>query len=198
VWNDHQGRDRARRALEWSLEQLRTDHVDLYLIHWPSPAQGLYVETWHAFTEFLADGRARSIGVSNFGVEHLERIIDATGVVPAVNQVELHPRLQQPDLRAFHSRNGIATEAWSPLGRGRLLDDPVVSEIASATGRTPAQVLLRWSVQLGNVVIPRSTKPARIEENFDIFDFTLSGYQMARIGQLDAGARIGPDPARFG
>ena len=198
VWNDDHGRDRTLRAFEGSLQQLGFDWIDLYLIHWPAPAQDRYVETWQAMCELRAEGRARSIGVSNFLPEHIERIIDATGVAPAVNQVELHPRLAQRDLRAFHRDRRIVTEAWSPLGRGALLDDPVVGEVAEQTGRTPAQVLLRWSTQLGCVVIPRSVRPARIEENAQIFDFELDQGQMAAIERLDRAERIGPDPARFG
>jgi diketogulonate reductase-like aldo/keto reductase len=198
VWNDDHGRDRTRRSFERSLERLSSEWVDLYLIHWPAPAQGRYVETWQTMCELREEGRARSIGVSNFQPEHIERIIDATGVVPAVNQVELHPRLQQRELRAFHGEQQIVTESWSPLGRGAILDDPVVKDVAARTGRTPAQVLLRWNVQLGCVVIPRSVRPARIEENAQIFDFELDQQQMEAIGRLDRAQRIGPDPAQFG
>jgi diketogulonate reductase-like aldo/keto reductase len=186
------------RAFERSMERLGSEWVDLYLIHWPAPAQDRYVETWQALSELHEDGRARSIGVSNFLPEHIERIVGATGVVPAVNQVELHPRLQQRELRAFHRDHEIVTESWSPLGRGALLDDPVVKEIAAKTSRTPAQVLLRWNAQLGCVVIPRSVRPARIEENAQIFDFELDPDQMDAIGRLDRQQRIGPDPAGFG
>ena len=198
VWNDDQGRDRTRRAFERSLERLASEWLDLYLIHWPAPAQGRYVETWQAMCEFREEGRARSIGVSNFLPEHIERIIDATGVAPAVNQVELHPRLQQRELRAFHKEHRILTESWSPLGRGTLLDDPVIKDVAAQTGRTPAQVLLRWNVQLGCVVIPRSVRAQRIEENAQIFDFELDQEQMEAIARLDREQRIGPDPGRFG
>ena len=198
VWNDDHGRDRTLRAFERSIGRLGFDWVDLYLIHWPAPYQGKYIETWQALCELKEAGRARSIGVSNFLVDHLERIIDATGVVPSVNQVELHPRLQQSELRRFHAGRGIVTESWSPLGRGALLNDPVIEEIASATGRTPAQVLLRWNVQLRSVVIPRSVRPERIEENAQIFDFELDPEQMHAIEGLDRDERIGPDPARFG
>jgi 2,5-diketo-D-gluconate reductase A len=197
VWNNDHGRERTLRAFEGSLERLRSEWIDLYLIHWPAPAQNKYLETWQTLCELREQGRARSIGVSNFLPEHLERIIDATGVVPAVNQVELHPRLAQPDLRRFHDGHEILTEAWSPLGRGALLDDPVIAQTAQATQRTPAQVLLRWNVQLGCVVIPRSVRPHRIEENARIFDFDLSEEQMQAIGELDRGERIGPDPAQF-
>jgi diketogulonate reductase-like aldo/keto reductase len=198
LWNDDHGHDQARRAFEQSLGRLGLDYVDLYLIHWPVPRDGRYLEAWEALCELKDRERARSIGVSNFTVEHLERIIDASGVVPAVNQVELHPQLQQPELCEFHRRRGIATEAWSPLGQGKILDDPTIAEIASSHDRTPAQVVLRWHLQLGNVVIPKSVTPARIEENFQIFDFELSDEEMAGFETLNTGRRIGPDPETFG
>jgi 2,5-diketo-D-gluconate reductase A len=198
LWNSDQGRDRAMRAFEQSLSRLGFDYVDLYLIHWPAPSQGLYIETWDAFTELQRDGRARSIGVSNFTIEHLRRIIEGSGVVPAVNQVELHPRHQQAELGRFHSGRGIVTEAWSPLARGRVLDERVIEEIAARHGRTPAQVILRWHVQLGNVVIPRSVNPSRIAENFAIFDFSLNDEEMEAVSALDESARVGPDPRTFG
>ena len=197
LWNSDHGRDRTLRAFEQSLDRLGLERIDLYLIHWPAPARDRYVETWKALTELRDGGRARSIGVSNFEIDHLERILDATGVAPAVNQVELHPRFQQSDLRRFHSEHGIVTEAWSPLAQGGVLEDPVVAELASAHGRTPAQVVLRWHLQLGNVVIPKSATPARIEENFAIFDFRLDDDAMRAMEGLDAGERIGPDPATF-
>jgi 2,5-diketo-D-gluconate reductase A len=196
--NDDHGRDQARRAFAESLSKLGGDYIDLYLIHWPIPARDLYLETWETLCSLREEGSVRSIGVSNFQIEHLERIIEATGVVPAVNQIELHPRLQQAELRRFHSEHGILTEAWSPLGKGQLLDDPVIVDIASAHDRTPAQVVLRWHVQLGNVVIPKSVTPARIEENFHVFDFALSAEDMDRLGELDRGERTGPDPDTFG
>jgi 2,5-diketo-D-gluconate reductase A len=198
VWPSDYGRAETADALHRSLEALGDEFVDLYLLHWPAPGQGRYVEAYEALVELRAQGLTRSIGVSNFFPEALEAAIDATGVVPAVNQVELHPRFEQRELRAFHKQHGILTEAWSPLGRGAILDDPIVTGIASAVGRTPAQVVLRWHLQLGNVVIPKSVTPARIEENFDVFDFELSAEQVAEIDRLDdPGARIGPDPARF-
>lgn len=197
LWNSSHGHDRALRACEKSLERLGLEYVDLYLIHWPVPAEDKYVETWQALCELKADGRARSIGVSNFLVEHLERIIDATGEVPAINQVELHPKLPQAELRAFHSEHRILTEAWSPLARGDLLDEPTVRELADQHDRSPAQVILRWHIQLGNVVIPKSATPARVEENFRIFDFELTSQDMEAIAELNTGERTGPDPATF-
>ncbi|HET6866878.1 MAG TPA: aldo/keto reductase [Solirubrobacteraceae bacterium] len=198
LFNDDHGRDRARRAFAESLEKLGGDYIDLYLIHWPIPSRDQYVETWETLCSLREEGSVRSIGVSNFQIEHLERIVDATGVVPAVNQIELHPRLQQPELRRFHSEHGILTEAWSPLGKGQLLDDPVIEDIASAHDRTPAQVVLRWHIQLGNVVIPKSATPSRIEENFNVFDFALGADEMDRLSELDRGERTGPDPDTFG
>jgi 2,5-diketo-D-gluconate reductase A len=197
VWNDDQGRERTQRAFERSLNRLGFDYVDLYLIHWPAPAQDQYLETWETLIEFREQGRTRSVGVSNFQIDHLQGIIDATGVVPVLNQVELHPRLQLSELRTFHEEHDIATEAWSPLGRGRILNDPVIGNLADSIGRTPAQVVLRWHAQLGNIVIPRSVTPSRIEENFEIFDFELDDDALHAIQQLDEGERIGPDPATF-
>ncbi len=197
LWNGDQGYDNARRAFARSLDRLESDYVDLYLIHWPVPSRDLYVETWKALIECHQEGRARSIGVSNFEIAHLERIIDETGVTPAVNQIELHPQLQQRELRAFHARHSILTEAWSPLGQGAALDEAVIREIAEELGRTPAQVVLRWHIELGNVVIPKSVTPARIEENFELFDFELGPERLSRIAELDAGERTGPDPNQF-
>lgn len=196
--NGEHGRDRADRAFATSVEKLGGDYIDLYLIHWPIPRRGLYVETWEALCGLREQGRVRSIGVSNFQIEHLERIIDATGVVPAVNQIELHPRLQQAELRRFHAEHNIATEAWSPLGKGQFLDDPTIERIAAAHGRTPAQIVLRWHIELGNVVIPKSVTPERIEENFELFGFALSEDDMRALAELDRGERTGPDPDTFG
>lgn len=198
VWNDDQGHDETLRALDASLEKLGLDHVDLYLIHWPLPARDRYLETWRALEKIHADGRARAIGVSNFQPDHLTRLMENSDVVPAVNQVELHPRLQQERLRAFHAEHGIATEAWSPLAQGGVLDEPAVTGIAEAHGRTPAQVVLRWHLQLGNIVIPKSVTPERIRQNLDVFDFTLSDDEIAALTTLDDGTRTGPDPDTFG
>ncbi len=195
--NDSHGYDQATRALKTSLGQLEMDYVDLYLIHWPRPSEDLYVETWKALIEAQKAGLARSIGVSNFQPAHLERIIAETGVTPAVNQIELHPYLTQPGLRREHADRGIVTEAWSPLAQGAVLDEPAITEIAEAHGRTPGQVVLRWHVQLGNVVFPKSINPERIRQNIDIFDFELSGEEMERIEALDRGERTGPDPDTF-
>ena len=199
LWNNDQGRDSARRAFEDSLRRLGMDYVDLYLIHWPAPAQDRYVETWKTFEELHADGRARAIGVSNFRVQDLQRLFDECDVVPALNQIELHPRLVQEELRAFHAEHGIVTEAWSPLASGGdVLRDPVVTAIAERHGKNPGQTIIRWHIQLGNVVIPRSIRPERIAGNIDVFDFELSDEEMARISSLDAGERTGPDPDNFG
>ena len=197
VWNSDQGYDSTLSAFEASIERLGLDFLDLYLIHWPLPAAGKFVETFRALAHLRDQGRIRSIGVSNFAPEHLEMLIDGTGIVPVINQVELHPRLSQPELREVHARLGIATEAWAPLGRGSLLAHPTVTEVARRCGKTPAQVLIRWHIQLGNIVIPKSVHPERIVGNFEVFDFELGTAEMAEISSLDDGARLGPDPRTF-
>ncbi|MGW7413947.1 aldo/keto reductase [Streptomyces sp. NPDC054863] len=194
LWNADQGHDATLAAFDASLDKLGLDHVDLYLIHWPTPARDLYSETWRAFEKLLADGRTRAIGVSNFQPAHLERLLDKASVVPAVNQIELHPGLQQRELRAFHARHGILTEAWSPLAQGAVLGDPAITSIAARHGRSPAQVVLRWHLQTGNVVIPKSVTEARIRENLDVFGFVLSEQEIDAIAALDRGMRTGPDP----
>lgn len=197
VWNADQGYDSTLAAFEKSMGRLGLDILDLYLIHWPLPARGKFIDTFRALAHLRDQGRIRSIGVSNFAPEHLEMLIDGTGIVPVVNQVELHPRLSQAELREVHSRLGIATEAWAPLGRGSLLSHPTVTEVAQRCGKTPAQALIRWHIQLGNIVIPKSVNPERIVSNFEVFDFELSTAQMAAISSLDDGARLGPDPRTF-
>ncbi|HET7417004.1 MAG TPA: aldo/keto reductase [Solirubrobacterales bacterium] len=197
LWNSEQGYDSTLRAFEKSLERLGTGHVDLYLIHWPLPSRDLYLETWRAFERIKEEGGASSIGVSNFRSEDLERLEREAEQRPTVNQVELHPRLQQAELRAWLGDHGIATEAWSPLAQGDLLEDGTIATIAAHHDRSPAQVILRWHLQLGNVVIPKSATPERIRENFEVFDFELSEDDMAAIERLDSGQRIGPDPGTF-
>ena len=199
LWNSDQGYDSALRALDQSLARLKLDTVDLYLIHWPCPTQGQALASWKALIQARRDGKAKSIGVSNFRAEDLERIIDATGVTPAVNQIELHPWLQQRALRAAHARHGIVTEAWSPLARGGdLLTDATLARIAARHHKTAAQVVLRWHLQSDLVVFPKSTHIERLRENLGALDFTLDDADMAAINQLDAGKRTGPDPAVFG
>jgi 2,5-diketo-D-gluconate reductase A len=197
LWNSQQGFDSTLEAFDASLGRLGLDHVDLYLIHWPVPTEGRFLDTWRAFERIHGDGRSRTIGVSNFRIEDLERLEQEAEILPTVNQVELHPRLQQAELRAWHSDHRIATEAWSPLAQGALLSEETVVAVAADRRKPPAQVILRWHLQLGNVVIPKSVTPERIRENIDIFDFELSDEEMEAIGNLDAGERIGPDPSTF-
>lgn len=198
LWNSDQGYDATLRAFDASLAKLGLEYLDLYLIHWPLPSRGRYVDSYKAFEKLLADGRVRAIGVSNFLPEHLERLIAETSVIPAVNQIELHPHMQQHAAREFHARQGIATEAWSPLGQGKgLLEVPAIVAVAQKHNRTPAQVVLRWHVQLGNIAIPKSVTPARIRENIDVFDFSLDEEDLAAISALNEDRRLGPDPATF-
>jgi diketogulonate reductase-like aldo/keto reductase len=199
LWNSEQGHDATLRAFDESLTRLGLDYVDLYLIHWPVPSKDLYADTYKAFEKIYADGRAKAIGVSNFLPEHLERLLGETSVIPVLNQIELHPQFQQAEARAFHARHDILTEAWSPLGQGRgLLEVPTIVAVARKHGRTPAQVVLRWHLQLGNVVIPKSVTPSRIQENIDVFDFELDADDLAAFAALDEGRRLGPDPLTFG
>jgi 2,5-diketo-D-gluconate reductase A len=196
--NNAHGTAEARRAFDESLSRLGLDYVDLYLVHWPLPAKDRYVETWRALAAIHREGPARAIGVSNFQIGHLKRLFTETDVVPAVNQVELHPYLTQEPLRAFHDRHGIATESWSPLAKGgELLTDPIITGLAEKYGKTPAQIAIRWHLELGNVVIPKSVTPARIKENIDVFDFELADDDVASISELNRDERTGPDPDIF-
>ena len=194
VWNDHHGYDATLRAFDDSMVNLGLDYVDMYLIHWPCPRRGLFPETYRALETLYREGRVRAIGVSNFQPAHLDRLLQSAEVVPAVNQIELHPWLQQEELRHKHAELGIRTEAWSPLGRGQVLSDPVIQACAAEHHRTPAQVILRWHMQLGNIAIPKASSEARIRENLDVFGFELSGRDLAAINALDRGQRTGSHP----
>jgi 2,5-diketo-D-gluconate reductase A len=197
--NDAHGFDAAMKAFDASLEKLQRDTLDLYLIHWPLPAKDQYAEAWKAMQALRDDGRITTIGVCNFQVPHLQKLYDQTGEFPAINQIELHPYLVQQELRDFHAEHGIVTEAWSPLASGGLgvMEDETITSIAQAHSVTPAQAILRWHLQLGNVVIPKSVTPSRIEENFDLFGFELTDEEVERITGLDRGERTGPDPDTF-
>lgn len=196
LWNDRQGYDAALRAFDETMDKLGFDTLDLYLIHWPMPAQDQYVDSWKALIRLREEGRIRAIGVSNFLPDHLERLIEETGEAPAINQIELHPYFQQAKQREVHEKLGIATECWSPLGQGEALSDAILTEIASRYGKSAAQVILRWQIQLGLVTIPKSSNHDRMRENISIFDFELTEAEMAQIKDLDsAEGRIGPDPA---
>ncbi len=198
LWNREHGYDEALRAFDASLQRLGMDYVDLYLIHWPVPMEERYIDTWRALGRLRDEGRARSIGVSNFLAEHVRRIMAETGVAPAINQIELHPRFQQSDLRAFHAGQGILTESWSPLGQGQLLKHPEIARVAARHGKTPAQAIIRWHIDSGLVVIPKSVRRERLEENFEVFDFRLDDSDMAAIAALDdPGGRMGFDPLTF-
>ncbi|MEV8195600.1 aldo/keto reductase [Rhodococcus pyridinivorans] len=197
VWNSDQGYDATLRAFDTSLAALGLDRLDLYLIHWPTPARDLYADTWRALERLVEEGRLRAAGVSNFQPAHLQRLLDGSSLVPTINQIELHPSLQQSELRAFHAEHGIATEAWSPLAQGAVLDDEAITSIAGRTGKSPAQVVLRWHLQLGNVVIPKSVTPSRIRENFEVFDFELTDEDMSTIAGADRDLRTGPHPDEF-
>lgn len=197
--NSEHGYDRALKAFDASMAKFGFDQLDLYLIHWPIPSRDLYVETWKALIRLREEGRVRSIGVSNFNADHLQRIVDETGVTPAVSQVELHPRFQQRALRAIHEELGIATQSWSPLGRGSLLSDPAIAAIADRHGKTPAQVIIRWHIDNGLLVIPKSATPERIVQNFAVFDFTLDEDDLDAIAHMNsADGRMGPNPKDFG
>ncbi len=198
VWWTENGYDSALRSFDASLERLGFDTVDLFLIHWPAPKHDKYVETWRALERIRAEGRARSIGVANFHTHHLDRLAAETDVVPAVNQVELHPWLPQEGVRRYDAEHGIVTEAWSPLARGRVLGDPTLDRLAAEHGVSPAQIVIRWQLQLGNVVIPKSSTPARIRENLDVFGFALDADDLAAIAALETGERTGKDPDDLG
>jgi 2,5-diketo-D-gluconate reductase A len=198
LWNGDQGYDEALKAFDASLERLGLDYVDLYLIHWPLPARELYVDSWKALERIRSEGRARSIGVSNFTRSTLDRLIAEADVVPVLNQIELHPYFTQEDMRRVNAGHGVLTEAWSPLGQGKgLLEEPALASLGAKYGKSAAQVVLRWHLQLGNVVIPKSVTPSRIRENFDVFDFELSAEDVDAVGALDRGGRIGFDPETF-
>ncbi|MFE6867077.1 aldo/keto reductase [Kitasatospora sp. NPDC057692] len=197
-WSGEQGRDAVLREFDASLDRLGLDYLDLYLIHWPRPMHGSYLNVWKALEQLKADGRVRSVGVSNFGTEQLTRIVEESSLLPALNQVELHPYFPQQELRAFHAQHGIATEAWSPLGQGKeLLSEPELVRIAAKHGRTVAQVVLRWHLQSGVIAIPKSVTPSRIKENLDVSGFELDAEDLAAIAGIATGTRIGPDPQGF-
>ena len=194
IWNDRHGYSEAKEAIQESVDRLNIDYVDMMLIHWPCPKQDKFVETWRAFEEVLETGLVRGIGVSNFNQPHLEKLLASANVTPAINQVELHPQLAQDSLRHFNSRHGIRTEAWAPLGRARFNDHPLLTEIAESVNKSVAQVIIRWHLQLENLVIPKSSNPDRLAENFDVFDFELSQHNMALIATLNAETRIATNP----
>jgi len=198
VWNDSHGYDSALRAFDKSLTKLGLDYVDLYLIHWPAPRQDRYIDTYRALESLRADGRARSIGVSNFHTHHLDRLLAETAVVPVINQVELHPWLQQAEVREYDANHGILTQAWSPLARGRAIGNDTLDAIGAKYGKSAAQVVIRWHVQLGNVVIPKSVTPQRIRDNIDVFDFALDAADLALISAMESGERTGKDPDDLG
>lgn len=198
LWNDMHGHENTQKAFKESLDKLQLDYVDLYLIHWPVPKIGQFVQSWEMLINLRNEGLIKSIGVCNFQPHHLQTLLDKTGVLPVLNQIELHPGFQQSELRHYHHDHAMQTQAWSPLGLGTLWDNPVLQRIAKQHGRTLAQTVLRWQVQLGNMVITKSNSPERQRENFDIFSFELSAQDMADIAALDqAGGRLGPDPELF-
>lgn len=198
VWNDRQGYEDTLKAIDESLQKLNIEYIDMLLIHWPCPAQDKYLETWKAFEAAVQSGRVLGIGVSNFEPAHLDRLVAESETVPALNQVELHPSLQQHAVRETNTRHGVATEAWSPLGRGLYSDSAPIAAIAEKHGKSIAQVIIRWQLQIGNLVIPKTTNPARLLENISVFDFDLDTEDMVSIAELDAGNRIGPNPNEFG
>ncbi|CAM5786194.1 aldo/keto reductase [Castellaniella caeni] len=198
LWNDQHSIEASKLALRESLDKLQLDYVDLYLIHWPVPKENHYLGAWDGLIQLRDEGLAKSIGVCNFDIEHLQKLLDKTGVLPVVNQIELHPYFQQAELRAYHADHGIQTEAWSPLGQGQVLQDPVILELAHQLQASPAQVILRWHIQMGHMVIPKSAQPQRVRDNFNLWSLHLDDDAMARIATLDkADGRIGPVPAEF-
>lgn len=198
LWNSDQGFDSTLKAFDQSMERLGIDYCDLYLIHWPAPMLDKYVESWRAMTQLKNENRVRSIGVSNFRIADLERLMRETGLTPAINQIELHPYFQQKELRVFHEKHHIATEAWSPIGRGKVLNDPALQKIAKAYNKTIAQIVLRWHMEIGTIAIPKTIHSDRMRENFEIFDFKLSARDHDLINSLDdKNGRVGPDPAQF-
>jgi diketogulonate reductase-like aldo/keto reductase len=195
LWNDRHDFDSALRAFDESMARLKLDYVDLYLIHWPAPRRNAYVESWRALIRLRKEGRARSIGVSNFNADEIQRLVEEMGVAPVLNQVELHPFFQQTPLRSFHASHGIATEAWSPLGKGRILENAALRAIAAKHGRTVGQIILRWHLENGIIAIPKTATPARMRENLDILGFQLDADDLARIAELDQpNGRVGPSP----
>lgn len=198
LWNDAHAHGASRTAFEGSLERLGLDYVDLYLVHWPVPGQAQFVQAWESLIRLRDEGLVKSIGVSNFNTAHLQELLDETGVLPVVNQIELHPRFQQAALRQYHASNGIITQAWSPIARGSLQTDPVLAGMAARLQRSVAQIILRWHLQLGHMIIPKTIQPERLRENMGVFDFRLSDEDMAAIAQLDSPeGRTGPDPETF-
>lgn len=198
IWNDRHGFENATEAIDESLARLNIGYIDMLLIHWPCPMKNLFEETWHAFEKALKTGKVKGIGVSNFSANHLDQLLSGSSVVPAINQIELHPGLQQAELREYNQTHGIATEAWSPLDRGRFGDNPVLTEIAGKHGKTVTQVIIRWQLDLGNLVIPKTSNPERLKENINVFDFALDQEDLSSIATLNAGERHGPDPEEFG
>jgi 2,5-diketo-D-gluconate reductase A len=197
VWNNRQGYHEAKEAAQESLDRLNIGHIDMLMIHWPAPKQNKFVETWRAFEELLETGKVRGIGVANFNIHHLEMLLEKANVVPAINQVELNPTFQQPALRAFDAQHDIATEAWAPLGRARILDNPVLTDLASMHAKSAAQIVIRWHLQIGNLVIPKSSNPDRLAENLNVFDFELGASDMEKIATMETGIRASNNPDDF-